>query len=77
MFLTLLITSVIVATVFFLVGWLLNSTFGKKSLKNARNKEKEIVANAEVESENIKRERRIEADEEYYNLKQTSRRGVS
>jgi len=71
MFLTLLITCLVVATVFFLVGWFFNSTFGKKSLKNARDKEKDIIASAEVESENIKRERQIEADEEYYNLKQS------
>ncbi len=71
MSLTLLITYIIIATLFFFGGWLFNSTFGKKSLKYAREKEKEIIEDAQVEAENIKRERLIEVDEEYYHLKQT------
>jgi ribonuclease Y len=70
MFLTLLISIAITAILFFVIGWILNSSFGKKSLKSAREKENEIINNAKIEAENEKRERLIEADEEYYNLKQ-------
>ncbi len=71
MFLSLLITVVITAIIFLLIGWTLNSSFGKKSVKSAKDKEKEIIENANIEAENLKKERLLEADEEYYNLKQT------
>jgi len=70
MFFTLLISIVITAVLFLVIGWILNSSFGKKSLKSAREKETEILNNAKIEAENAKRERLLEADEEYYNLKQ-------
>jgi ribonuclease Y len=71
MFITLLITILITATIFLTIGWILNSSFGKKSLKSAKDKENEIIENAKVEADNLKKEKRLEADEEYYNLKQT------
>ena len=39
MFLTLLITIVITSIIFLVIGWILNSSFGKKSLKSAKEKE--------------------------------------
>ncbi len=70
MFLTLLITIVITAIIFLVIGWILNSSFGKKSLKSAKEKENEIIENAKIEAENVKKEKRLEVDEEFYNLKQ-------
>jgi ribonuclease Y len=71
MFITLLISIVITATIFLTIGWILNSSFGKKSYKSAKEKENEIIENARIEAENLKKEKRLEADEEYYNLKQS------
>lgn len=71
MFVTLLISISITAIIFCVIGWYINSTFGKKSIKSAKDKEKEIIENANIEAENLKKERLLEADEEYYNLKQT------
>jgi ribonuclease Y len=71
MFEVLLITIVLTAIIFLIIGWLLNSSFGKKSLKSAKEKENEIIESAKVEAENIKKEKRLEADEEFYNLKQS------
>lgn len=70
MILSLLISVIIAAFVFFLAGWMLNASFGKKSLQNAKQKEKEIIDRANIESENLKKEKILEADEEFYNLKQ-------
>lgn len=71
MFLTLLVGICITAVICFAIGWYLNSTLGKKSIKIAKHKEKEIIENATIEAENLKKEKLLEADEEYYNLKQT------
>jgi ribonuclease Y len=71
MFITLLITIIITAIIFLIIGWFLNSSFGKRSLTNAREKENEIIEKARIEAENLKKEKRLEADEEYYNLKQS------
>jgi len=71
MFITLLITIFITAIIFSIIGWFLNSSFGKRSLTNAKEKENEIIEKAKIEAENLKKEKRLEADEEYYNLKQS------
>ena len=70
MFITLLITIVITAIIFLAVGWILNSSIGKKSLEDAKEKAKKIIENATVEAESLKKEKRLETDEEIYNLKQ-------
>jgi ribonuclease Y len=61
---------ILVAVVFSLIGWLVNSYFGNRSLKNSRSKANDILENARVESEALKKEKLLEANEEYYNLKQ-------
>jgi ribonuclease Y len=71
MFITLLITIVISSIIFISIGWILNSSFGKKSLKSAKDKENEIIENARIEADNLKKEKRLEADEDFFNLKQT------
>ena len=70
MFITLLITIVITAIIFLAIGWILNSSIGKKSLEDAKEKAKKIIENANVEAESLKKEKRLETDEEIYNLKQ-------
>jgi len=60
----------ITATVFLLIGWSINSYFGKKSYKSLKIKVEELLENAKIESENLKKEKLLEANEEYYNLKQ-------
>lgn len=70
MFLTLLIAIVISTVISLAIGWTLNSSFGKKSLKSANDKENEIIQKATIEAENIKKEKRLESDEEFFNLKQ-------
>jgi len=70
MSLTLIIIFILTLFASLFGGWLLNTAFGRHSLKNALLKEKEILGNAQEESENLKRERKIEAEEEFYTLKQ-------
>jgi ribonuclease Y len=58
------------AIVFLFLGWLLNSYFGKRSLKNSRIKAEQLIGNAKEESESLKKEKLLEANEESYALKQ-------
>jgi len=53
-----------------IIGWFANSYFGKRSLANLKHKAQEILDNATTESETLKKEKLLEAEEEYYNLKQ-------
>jgi len=62
-----LIAAVVVA---FLLGWMTNTFFGKRSLSNAKKYADEILDNARTESENLKKEKTLEVNEEFYNLKQ-------
>lgn len=61
---------VVIAVLSLLLGWFANSFFGKNSLANLTKKAQEIVKNADIESETLKKEKILEANEEYYNLKQ-------
>lgn len=61
---------VITALVFLIFGWLANSIFGKRSLAQSRQKVKVLLENAKTESESLKKEKVLEANEEFYNLKQ-------
>jgi ribonuclease Y len=64
------IVLVATAILFLYIGWFLNSFFGKKSYKNLKSKADALLENAEIESDNLKKEKLLEANEEYYNLKQ-------
>jgi ribonuclease Y len=59
-----------VAVVGILVGWIANTFFGKKSLASLKKQAQDILQNADVESETLKKERILEANEESYTLKQ-------
>jgi ribonuclease Y len=56
--------------VLLVIGWIANSVFGKHSLSQAQQKVKVLLENARTESDNLKKEKVLEANEEFYNLKQ-------
>jgi ribonuclease Y len=58
------------AILLLLLGWFANSIFGKRSLHQATHKVKNLLENARTESENLKKEKLLEASEEFYTLKQ-------
>jgi ribonuclease Y len=70
MTLTIGLSLVITAIVFLLIGWFVNSYFGKKSYESLKIKAEDLLDNAKRESENLKKEKLLEANEEFYNLKQ-------
>ena len=70
MSITIALSLSLVALVLFLFGWLTNSYFGKKSLNNSKIRAQSILENAKVESDNLKKEKLLEANEEFYTLKQ-------
>ncbi len=61
---------IVAIVVFFGLGWILNSYTGKKSLDQAKTKAELLLENATTESENLKKEKLLEAEEENYNVKQ-------
>jgi ribonuclease Y len=66
----LLIPMVIVLVVlFFYLGWTFNTKLGKKSIISAEEKAKEIIAEAQKEANNIKREKLLEVKDEWYKKK--------
>jgi len=54
---------------FFYLGWYLNSKVGKKSLSTAEEKAKQIINDAQKESQNLKREKLLEVKDEWYKKK--------
>lgn len=54
---------------FFFLGWLLNTKIGKKSLQTAEEKAKQIIGDAQKESQNLKREKLLEVKDEWYKKK--------
>jgi ribonuclease Y len=68
--LSVLIPAVIFLIVlFFFLGWYLNSKFGKKSLTAAEERAKQIISDAQKESQNLKREKLLEVKDEWYKKK--------
>lgn len=66
----LLIPMVIVLVVlFFYLGWMFNSKIGKKSIVSAEERAKQILADAQKESTNLKREKLLEVKDEWYKRK--------
>jgi len=61
---------ILAAVVFSVLGWITNTYFGNRSLKDSKVKAADIIENANIEGENLKKEKLLEANEEYYNLKQ-------
>lgn len=54
---------------FFFLGWYLNSKIGKKSLLASEERAKQIVSDAQKESQNLKREKLLEVKDEWYKKK--------
>ncbi len=54
----------------FALGWILNSTFGKNKIKDAKVKAASIIEEAEKESKNLKREKLLEVKDEWLKKKQ-------
>lgn len=54
----------------FLLGWVLNTKFGTKTIKSAEERAKIILEDAEKESKNIKREKLLEVKDEWLKKKQ-------
>lgn len=61
--------AVVLVVLFFYLGWLFNSKIGKKSLLSAEEKAKQIIADAQKESNNLKREKLLEVKDEWYKKK--------
>ncbi|MGE5680316.1 MAG: Rnase Y domain-containing protein, partial [Bacillota bacterium] len=59
-----------VVVVMFYLGWLFNSKIGKKSIASAESRAKQIIADAEKEANNIKREKLLEVKDEWLKRKQ-------
>ncbi len=61
--------AVILVALFFYLGWQFNSRIGKKSLLSAEEKAKQIIADAQKDANNIKREKLLEVKDEWYKKK--------
>jgi ribonucrease Y len=61
--------AVVLVALFFYFGWIFNSRIGKKSLLSAEEKAKQIVADAQKEANNLKREKLLEVKDEWYKKK--------
>lgn len=61
--------AVVLVVLFFYLGWLFNSKIGKKSLLSAEEKAKQIIADAQKEANNLKREKLLEVKDEWYKKK--------
>jgi ribonucrease Y len=56
-------------SLFFYLGWLFNSKIGAKSLVSADERAKLLIADAEKEAKNLKREKLLEVKDEWYKKK--------
>ncbi len=61
--------AVVLVALFFYFGWMFNSRIGKKSLLSAEEKANQIIADAQKESNNLKREKLLEVKDEWYKKK--------
>jgi ribonuclease Y len=60
---------IVLVVIFFYFGWWFNSRIGKKSLVSAEERAKQIVADAQKEATNLKREKLLEVKDEWYKKK--------
>jgi ribonuclease Y len=60
----------VVAAVAFAIGWYINNRLGQNKISNAEERAKKILADAEKESQNIKKEKLLEVKDEWYKKKQ-------
>jgi ribonuclease Y len=60
---------IVLVVIFFYFGWWFNSHIGKKSLVSAEERSKQIIEDAQKDSNNIKREKLLEVKDEWYRKK--------
>ncbi len=60
---------IVLVVLFFYLGWQFNNRIGKKSINAAEDKSKQIIADAQKEANNIKREKLLEVKDEWYKKK--------
>jgi ribonuclease Y len=65
----LIVLAVVLVVVFFYLGWMFNSKLGKKSIASAEERAKQIIDDAQKESNNLKREKLLEVKDEWYKKK--------
>jgi ribonucrease Y len=61
--------AIVLVVVFFYLGWFFNSKLGKKSIVSANERAKQIIADAQKEVNNLKREKLLEVKDEWYKKK--------
>jgi ribonucrease Y len=60
---------IILVALFFYLGWMFNSKVGKRSIASAEERSKQIIADAQKEANNLKREKLLEVKDEWYKKK--------
>ncbi|HSP88503.1 MAG TPA: ribonuclease Y [Ignavibacteriaceae bacterium] len=65
----LILLAIVLVVVFFYLGWMFNSRIGKKSIASAEERAKQILNDAQKESNNLKREKLLEVKDEWYKKK--------
>ncbi|MDO8550975.1 MAG: Rnase Y domain-containing protein, partial [Ignavibacteria bacterium] len=65
----LILLAIVLVVVFFYLGWMFNSRIGKKSIASAEERAKQIINDAQKESNNLKREKLLEVKDEWYKKK--------
>jgi ribonuclease Y len=65
----LILLAIVLVVVFFYLGWMFNSKIGKKSIASADERAKQIINDAQKESNNLKREKLLEVKDEWYKKK--------
>lgn len=60
---------IVLVALFFYLGWMFNSRIGKKSIISAEDRAKQILADAQKEATNLKREKLLEVKDEWYKRK--------
>ena len=69
---TMILLSVVIGIVTFILGWFVAKYVGKGKVANAEKYAEKIIADAEKEANSIKKEKILEAKEEWYRLKQNA-----
>jgi ribonuclease Y len=60
---------VVIVAIFFYLGWFFNSKVGKRSIVSSEERAKAIIADAQKEANNLKREKLLEVKDEWYKKK--------
>ncbi len=61
---------IVFAAITYILSWYISKNIGRNKIKNAAEKAKEIISEAEKNANTIKKEKTLEAKDEWYKLKQ-------